>query len=114
MLGANILCFSEGTTTARLLLNNRSQCGWDKRQLPWYNKNSLAPKLEKRVNLYRNVFPEEFSRILKKTNKTNQSDRMYFSSASEYEPWDFRDFDIEMMNKTLKQDVESVRFGFER
>ncbi|MCR4594983.1 MAG: plasmid pRiA4b ORF-3 family protein [Clostridiales bacterium] len=60
-----------------------------------------------------NMFPEEFGKVLKEIDKTNQSDQMYFSPAGEYEPWDYRDFDIEMMNKSLKQNIESVRFGFE-
>ena len=38
---------------------------------------------------------------------------MYLAPSGEYEPWDYRDFDIEAMNRTLKDDIESVQAGYE-
>lgn len=60
-----------------------------------------------------NMFPEEFGKVIKQIDEKNKSEQMYLSSTGEYELWDYRDFDIDEMNRTLKTDIESVQMGFE-
>lgn len=60
-----------------------------------------------------NVFPEQFGKIIKEIDKTNKSEIEYISPYGDYEPWDYRDFDIDEMNRTLKSDIDSVAAGFD-
>ena len=60
-----------------------------------------------------NMFSEEFGKVIKQIDKKNKSEQMYLSPTGEYELWDYRDFDIDEMNRTLKSDIESVQAGFE-
>ena len=60
-----------------------------------------------------NVFPDDFGEIIKEIDKTKKSEITYISPYGESEPWDYRDFDIDEMNRTLKRDIESVAAGFD-
>lgn len=60
-----------------------------------------------------NMFSEEFGKVIKQIDKKNKSEQMYLSPTGEYELWDYRDFNIDEMNRTLKSDIESVQAGFE-
>ena len=60
-----------------------------------------------------NMFSEEFGEVIKQIDEKNKSEQMYLSPTGEYELWDYRDFDIDEMNSTLKTDIESVQTGFE-
>lgn len=60
-----------------------------------------------------NMFSVDFGKVIKKIDKNKKSDHMYLAPSGEYEPWDYRDFDIEAMNRTLKDDIESVQAGYE-
>ena len=60
-----------------------------------------------------NMFSEEFGKVIKRIDKNNKSDRKYLSPTGEYKLWDYRDFDIDVINKNLKEDIESVQMGFE-
>ena len=60
-----------------------------------------------------NMFSVDFGKVIKKIDKNKKSDHMYLAPSGEYEPWDYRDFDIEAMNRTLKDNIESVQAGYE-
>lgn len=61
-----------------------------------------------------NMFSEKFGKVIKQIDKNNKSEQKYLSPTGEYKLWDYRDFDIDGMNKSLKDDIESVQIGFER
>lgn len=60
-----------------------------------------------------NMFSEEFGEVIKQIDEKNKSEQMYLSPTGEYELWDYRDFDIDEMNRTLKSDIEAIQNGFE-
>lgn len=60
-----------------------------------------------------NMFSAEFGEVIKQIDENNKSEQMYLSPTGEYELWDYRDFDIEEMNRTLKSDIEAIQNGFE-
>lgn len=60
-----------------------------------------------------NMFSDEFGEVIKQIDENNKSEQMYLSPTGEYELWDYRDFDIEEMNRTLKSDIEAIQNGFE-
>lgn len=59
------------------------------------------------------MFSDEFGEVIKQIDENNKFEHMYLSPTGEYVLWDYRDFDIDTMNKTLKCDIESVQAGFE-
>lgn len=60
-----------------------------------------------------NMFSDEFGEVIKQIDEKNKSEQMYLSPTGEYELWDYRDFDIDEMNRTLKLDIEAIQNGFE-
>ncbi len=56
---------------------------------------------------------DEFKKIVKRIDKTGKSTHMYYSPYGMEELWDYRDFDIDMMNKTLKSDIAAIQCGYE-
>lgn len=60
-----------------------------------------------------NMFSDEFGEVIKQIDENNKSEQMYLSPTGEYELWDYRDFDIDEMNRTLKSDIEAIQNGFE-
>lgn len=60
-----------------------------------------------------NMFSEEFGEVIKQIDEKNKSEQMYLSPTGEYELWDYRDFNIDEMNRTLKSDIEAIQNGFE-
>lgn len=59
------------------------------------------------------MFSDEFGKVIKQIDENNKSEQMYLSPSGEYELWDYRDFDIDKMNRTLKSDIKAVQNGFE-
>lgn len=55
----------------------------------------------------------EFEEIVKKIDKAGKSDHIYLSPYGSEEPWDYRDFDLNEMNRTLKSDINKIQIGFE-
>lgn len=55
----------------------------------------------------------EFEKIVKKIDKTGKSDHKYFSPYGTEEPWDYREFDLVEMNRTLKSNIAQIQRGFE-
>lgn len=60
-----------------------------------------------------NMFSDEFGEVIKQIDEKNKSEQMYLSPTGEYELWDYRDFNIDEMNRTLKSDIEAIQNGFE-
>lgn len=60
-----------------------------------------------------NMFSDEFGEVMKQIDEKNKSEQMYLSPTGEYELWDYRDFNIDEMNRTLKSDIEAIQNGFE-
>lgn len=60
-----------------------------------------------------NMFSDEFGEVIKQIDENNKSEQMYLSPTGEYELWDYRDFDIDELNRTLKSDIEAIQNGFE-
>lgn len=60
-----------------------------------------------------NMFSDEFGEVIKQIDENNKSEQMYLSPTGEYELWDYRDFNIDEMNRTLKSDIEAIQNGFE-
>lgn len=56
---------------------------------------------------------DEFGEILKSIDKTGRSTHMYYSPYSTEELWDYRDLDIELMNKSLKSDIAAIQCSYE-
>lgn len=59
------------------------------------------------------VAPYDFGEIIKKIDKTGKSDHVYLSPYGTEERWDYRAFDIEEANRTLKRDISAIAQGFE-
>lgn len=60
-----------------------------------------------------NMFSDEFGEVMKQIDEKNKSEQMYLSPTGEYELWDYRGFNIDEMNRTLKSDIEAIQNGFE-
>lgn len=60
-----------------------------------------------------NMFSDEFGEVIKHIDENDKSEQMYLSPTGEYKLWDYRDFDIDEMNRTLKSDIEAIQNGFE-
>lgn len=60
-----------------------------------------------------NMFSDEFGEVIKQIDENNKSEQMYLSPTGEYKLWDYRDFNIDEMNRTLKSDIEAIQNGFE-
>lgn len=60
-----------------------------------------------------NMFSDDFGEVIKQIDENNKSEQTYLSPTGEYELWDYRDFNIDEMNRTLKSDIEAVQNGFE-
>lgn len=60
-----------------------------------------------------NMFSDEFGEVIKQIDEKNKSEQMYLSPTGKYELWDYRDFYIDEMNRTLKSDIEAIQNGFE-
>lgn len=60
-----------------------------------------------------NMFSDEFGKVIDQIDENNKYEQMYLSPTGDYELWDYRDFDIDEMNRTLKSDIESVQARFE-
>ncbi len=59
------------------------------------------------------VFSEDFKAIIDEIDKTGKSEHEYMNPYGEYVKWDYRDFDIELLNKSLKYDIETIRQAYE-
>lgn len=60
-----------------------------------------------------NVPADEFGKIVKRIKKTGESTHMYYSPYGTEELWDYREFDIDLVNKTLKNDIAAIQCGYE-
>ena len=60
-----------------------------------------------------NVPADEFSKIVKRIDEAGKSTHMYYSPYGTEEIWDYRDFDIDLVNKTLKNDIAAIQCGYE-
>ena len=60
-----------------------------------------------------NMFSDDFGEVIKQIDEKNKSEQMYLSPTGEYELWDYRDFNIDEMNRTVKSDIEAIQNGFE-
>ena len=47
------------------------------------------------------------------SEQTGKSDHVYLSPYGTEEQWDYREFDIEEANRTLKRDISAIAQGFE-
>ncbi len=59
------------------------------------------------------IFSEDFKVIIDEIDKTGKSEHTYMNPYGEYVKWDYRDFDIELLNKSLKYDIETIRQAYE-
>ena len=59
------------------------------------------------------IFPGEFGKIVSKIKKNGKSDHEYLSPYGDTRLWDYRDFDLELMNKQLKNDILHIARGYE-
>ena len=59
------------------------------------------------------VSPYEFGKIIENIDKTGKSDYMYYSPYETEELWDYREFDIERTNRTLKRDIPVIAQRYE-
>lgn len=60
-----------------------------------------------------NMFSDKFGKVIEQIDENNKSEQMYLSPTGDYELLDYRYFDIDEMNRTLKSNIESVQAGFE-
>lgn len=60
-----------------------------------------------------NVPAFEFEKIVKRIDKDGKSTHVYYSPYGTEELWDYRDFDIDLVNKTLKNDIAAIQRGYE-
>lgn len=59
------------------------------------------------------MFNEDFKSIIDEIDKTGKTEHTYMNPYGVYEKWDYRDFNIELINKSLKNDLEMVRQAYE-
>lgn len=59
------------------------------------------------------VSPYEFGKIVNKIKKSGKSTHTYIAPSGEREPWDYREFDLNEANRTLKRDIADIEMGFE-
>lgn len=55
----------------------------------------------------------EFGEVIAQIDKSKKFRHTYLSPTGEYEPWDYRDFDLDLMNETLKSDIKVIQRGYE-
>lgn len=60
-----------------------------------------------------NVSADEFRKIVKRIDEVGESTHMYYSPYGTDEIWDYRDFDIDLVNKTLKNGIVAIQHGYE-
>lgn len=60
-----------------------------------------------------NVPADEFNKIIKSIDETGNSTYMYYSSDGSEVLWDYRDFDIDLINKRLNNDIATIQHGYE-
>ena len=59
------------------------------------------------------VSPYDFGKIVQKIKKSEKSTHTYIAPSGETEVWDYRDFDLDKANNTLKRDIANIEIGFE-
>ncbi|MCD7827066.1 MAG: plasmid pRiA4b ORF-3 family protein [Clostridiales bacterium] len=59
------------------------------------------------------IFSEDFREIIDEIDKTGKSEHIYMNAYGENENWDYRDFDIELLNESLKYEIETIRQAYE-
>ena len=60
-----------------------------------------------------NMFSSDFKNLIEKIDRTGKSTYKYLSPKGKKELWDYRDFDLDEVNRTLKSNIESIQYGFE-
>lgn len=61
-----------------------------------------------------NLFPSELGEIIKAIDKSGVSKQKYISPEGTEEIWDYREFDIDVLNKYLKVGINVLKIGFEQ
>lgn len=77
--------------------------------------SAMYPKIIEGVGkgILDNVPADEFGKIVKRIDKDGKSTHIYYSPYGTEELWDYREFDIDLANKTLKNDIAAIQHGYE-
>jgi len=73
-------------------------------------KSTLYPRVIDGIGkgILDDVPADEFAEIVGKIKKTGKSDNIYLSPKGVEEPWDYRDFDIDEINRTIKRNIIKI------